>query len=72
MAKVQSVPSDQSPMVPQITVKNAPKAIDFYKKAFGAQEAFRLVESGSGKVGHAELRVEGALFSLNDEYPDWG
>lgn len=71
MAKVQPISIDHSPLVPQITVKNAAKAITFYKEAFGAEEAFRLVEAG-GKIGHAELRVEGALFTISDEYPDYG
>lgn len=71
MSKVEPVPTDQSPLVPQIAVKNADKAIEFYKHALGAKEAFRLVEK-TGKIGHAELRIEGALISLSDEYPDYG
>lgn len=41
-------------MFTYICVKNAGKAIDFYKAAFGATEKFRLTEP-SGRIGHAEL-----------------
>lgn len=54
-----------------ITVKNAPKAIEFYAKAFGATEKFRLVEP-SGRVGHAELDFGGTTLMLSDEYPEHG
>src|SRR5256885_10102621 len=54
-----------------IAVKNAPKAIEFYKAAFGAEEKFRLVEP-SGRVGHAELAFGGTILMLSDEYPEFG
>jgi PhnB protein len=54
-----------------ITVKNAPQAIEFYAKAFGATEKFRLVEP-SGRVGHAELDFGGTILMLSDEYPECG
>ena len=55
-----------------MTVHDAKAAIAFYVKAFGAVEAFRLVEPGSGKVGHAEIRIGDSILMLNDEYPDFG
>jgi PhnB protein len=58
-------------MSPYIIVRGAPAAIEFYRKAFGAKEVFRLSEP-SGKVGHAELEIGGARFMLADEYPDFG
>jgi len=58
-------------VVPHIVVRDARAAIDFYVRAFGAVEAFRLTEP-SGKVGHAELTIDGARFMLADEYPDFG
>ena len=71
MSNAQAVPTGHSPLIPMLGLKNCAKAIDFYKKAFGATEEFRLVEA-SGKVGHAELRIGGAMVSLSDEYPDYG
>lgn len=71
MSTVDPVPTGQSALVPYLVVKHCAKAIDFYAAAFGATEQFRLVEP-SGKIGHAEIRIEGALIMLADEYPDFG
>ena len=46
-------------------------AIDFYARAFGAKELFRLVEPG-GKVGHAEVKIGPVTLMLSDEYPEMG
>jgi PhnB protein len=71
MSSVNPVPSNQSALIPTLITKNSAKAIEFYKAAFGATEDFRLVEP-SGKIGHAEIRIEGAPIMLADEYPDFG
>jgi PhnB protein len=55
-----------------IAARNASKAIEFYKKAFGAEELFRLVDPQSGKIGHAELRFGHSVLMIADEYPDFG
>ena len=52
-------------------VKDAAKAIEFYKKAFGVKEKFRLVEP-SGRIGHAELDFGGPTLMLSDEFPEYG
>lgn len=54
-----------------LCVENAAKAIDFYTKAFGAQEKFRLTEP-SGRIGHAEMDFGGATLMLSDEFPEFG
>jgi uncharacterized glyoxalase superfamily protein PhnB len=54
-----------------IRVKDAPKAIEFYKRAFGATEKFRLAEP-SGRIGHAELDFDGTTLMLSDEFPEYG
>jgi len=54
-----------------LRVKNAGKAIDFYKRAFGATEKFRLTEP-SGRIGHAELDFSGVTLMLSEEYPGLG
>ncbi|MEO8440607.1 MAG: VOC family protein [Spartobacteria bacterium] len=56
---------------PSLTVNDAAAAIDFYKKAFEAEERYRLVDPESGKIGHAELMIHGALVMLADEYPEF-
>ncbi len=54
-----------------ICVRNAAEAIDFYQKAFGAREKYRLAESG-GRIGHAELDFNGATLMLSEEFPECG
>jgi PhnB protein len=54
-----------------LIVKGATKAIEFYQRAFGAEELFRLREP-QGRIGHAELRIGGSVMMLADEYPDFG
>src|SRR5258708_3110966 len=53
-----------------ICVKDAAKAIEFYKEAFGAKEKFRLTEPG-GRIGHAELDFGSGTLMLSDEFPEW-
>ena len=54
-----------------IAVGDAAQAIEFYSKAFGAREKFRLTEP-SGRIGHAELDFDGITLMLSDEYPEHG
>ncbi|MFV8341067.1 VOC family protein [Flavobacterium sp. XS2P39] len=54
-----------------ITVKGCSEAIDFYKRAFGAIERGRLVMP-DGKIGHAEILIEGSLLMMSDENIEWG
>lgn len=67
--KVEPIPNPQAPLTPYLCIKGADKAIDFYKKALGAEELFRMADP-SGKIGHAEIRVAGANLMLCDEYPE--
>lgn len=59
------------PLSPSLTVDDAAAAIDFYKRAFRAEERYRLIDRASGKIGHAELTINGALVMLADEYPQF-
>jgi PhnB protein len=58
-------------LFPYLRVKDAGKAIDFYQRALGATEKFRLTEP-SGRIGHAELDFGGATIMLSEEYPELG
>jgi len=55
---------------PYLRVAGAAKAIDFYTRAFGAVESFRLTEP-SGRIGHAELKLGPITLMLSDEYPEF-
>ena len=56
---------------PYLRLRRADAAIAFYKKAFGAEELFRLTEP-SGRIGHAELKLGPLTLMLSDEYPEYG
>jgi PhnB protein len=65
------LPKGYHSMMLYLNVKDADKAIEFYKKAFGAKEVGRLTVPGN-KVGHAELAIGDSHFMLAEEMPDWG
>jgi PhnB protein len=54
-----------------LAVKEAAKAIEFYTKAFGAKEKFRLCEP-DGRIGHCELDFGGTTIMLSEEFPEHG
>jgi PhnB protein len=56
---------------PYLRVTNAGEAIDFYSRAFGAKESFRLTEP-NGRIGHAEIKIGPATLMLADEHPEQG
>jgi len=68
---VKAVPDGYEGITPYLICKNAEAAIEFYKKAFGAVELFRVGEPGR-KVGHAEMKIGNVIFMLADEFPDIG
>ena len=53
---VNPIPSGYGGVTPYLIIRDAARAIDFYKKAFGATEAMRLTYP-DGKVAHAELKI---------------
>jgi PhnB protein len=66
MAKAKkAVPEGHHTVTPQLTFDNAAPAIEWYKKALGAQEVSRAV-GPDGKIMHAELRIGDSLIMLND------
>lgn len=54
-----------------LTVKNGLEAIDFYKKAFGAQVVYQELTEDETKVKHATLSAFGGHFMLSDHFPDF-
>jgi PhnB protein len=54
-----------------LIVKDAARAIEFYKQAFGATEIMRLHGPGE-HIGHAEIRIGSSTIMLSDEFPDYG
>ncbi len=70
MSDVKAVPEGYEGVTPYLICRNAEGAIDFYKRAFGAEELFRI--GSPGMVGHAELKISNAIIMLADEHPDMG
>lgn len=60
---------EQPALAPSLVVKDGAAAIEFYKKAFGAEELYRLIDPENGKIGHAEITIKGSLVMLGSEYP---
>lgn len=68
---VKPVPQGYHTVTPYLVVGGAARALDFYKKAFGATETMRMAAPG-GKIGHAEITVGDSPIMLSDEWPDHG
>jgi PhnB protein len=68
---VKPIPQGYHSATPYLTLHDASRAIDFYKRAFGAQEMNRMA-GPDGKVGHAELKIGDSVIMLGDEMPGSG
>lgn len=65
------VPKGFHTVTPSLIVRDAAAAIDFYKKALGAEELMRM-PTPDGKIGHAELKIGDSIIFLSDEFPNMG
>ena len=68
--KVDPVPRGMHTVTPHLICAGAAEAIEFYKKAFGAIELFRM--DHEGKVGHAEMKIGDSCFMLGDQNEQMG
>ena len=68
---VKYIPQGYHTITPNLICKDAAKAIDFYKTAFGAQEVMRM-PGPDGKVMHAELKFGDSTFMLGEEMSEMG
>lgn len=68
---VKPIPEGYHTVTPYLILSKAAEAIEFYKKAFGATELFRMA-GPDGKIGHAELKIGDSPIMLADEYPGMG
>jgi len=67
--KVKPIPTGYHTVTPYMIIKHAADAIEFYKKAFGAVEIFRMAKP-DGRIGHAEIKIGDSMIMLADEYPE--
>jgi uncharacterized glyoxalase superfamily protein PhnB len=70
--QVKPIPSGFQTLTPHLVVKGASRAIDFYKKAFGAQEIGRLTGPDGKSIMHADLKIGDSHVFLVDEFPQMG
>lgn len=71
MSKAKPIPEGYHTATPYLIIKNAARAIDFYKKAFGATERMRMADP-TGKVMHAEIQIGDSRIMIADEFPEMG
>jgi PhnB protein len=69
---VKRVPQGFHRVTPHLTVRSGATMIEFYKKAFGAEEKRRTPGPDGKSIMHAELRIGDSTIFLNDEFPDMG
>jgi PhnB protein len=70
MADVKPIPEGYHSVTPYLAVNGAAEAIEYYKKAFGAVELFRM--ANGDKIGHAELKIGDSPIMLADEHAEMG
>ncbi|HVW50397.1 MAG TPA: VOC family protein [Trinickia sp.] len=70
-SSVKPIPEGMHTITPQIVCANAAQAIEFYAKAFGAIELFRM-PGPSGKLAHAQIKIGDSVLMLTDESPECG
>jgi PhnB protein len=66
---VKPIPDGYHSVTPYLIIKGAAEAIEFYKKAFGATELFRMPQP-DGRIGHAEIKIGDSPIMLSDEFPE--
>ena len=69
---VKAIPDGFHTLTPHLVIRGASDAIEFYKKAFGAEEIGRMSMPGTSTVMHATIRIGDSIVMLNDEFPDMG
>jgi PhnB protein len=69
--KVKAVPEGYHNVTPYLIIDGAARALEFYKRVFGATERMRM-PGPDGKLGHAEITIGDSVIMLADEHPDMG
>jgi len=69
--KVQPIPKGYHSVTAYLSIRDAGRALEYYKKAFGAKEVLRM-QGPDGKVGHAEIKIGDSHVMMADEFPNMG
>src|SRR5262249_41071447 len=71
MSKVQPIPPGHENIIPHLVCERCSEAIEFYKKAFGAEEIHRMPAPDGKKLMHAAIRIGKSLVFLVDDFPEF-
>jgi PhnB protein len=71
MFMAKPIPDGYHSVTPYLIINGAADALEYYKKAFGATELFRM-PAPEGKIGHAEIKIGDSPIMLADEFPEMG
>lgn len=66
---IKAIPEGYHSVTPMIMAKDARKAIEFYKRAFGADEHYAMPGPDGKGVMHAELQIGNSIFMMGEEHP---
>jgi uncharacterized glyoxalase superfamily protein PhnB len=69
---VKPIPEGYHSITPHMIVRDAKRAIEFYKQAFGAEQKGGVMSDPDGNVMHAELVIGDSIIMLADEFPQAG
>jgi PhnB protein len=71
-AMAKAIPEGMHTVTPVITVKGCAEALEFWKKAFGAEETTRALDPSGKKIWHAAFRLGDSTVFCSDEFPEMG
>jgi len=66
------IPPGFHTVTPNLVVRDADKAIDFYKRALGAEERNRFLGPDGKSIMHAEIKIGDSIVMLSEEHPAMG
>lgn len=70
MSEVKKIPDEYHTITPMLIVKDGLKAIEYYKKVFGATDKGIMMMPDNKAVAHAELKIGDSNIMLSDEFPE--
>ena len=67
---IAAIPAGHEGLIPHLVCSPCADAIEFYKKAFGAEEVGRM-PAPDGRIMHAEIRIGKSYVFLVDDFPEY-
>ncbi|MDV2080798.1 VOC family protein [Marinobacter xestospongiae] len=65
------IPDGMTGLIPHLVCDPCDQAIEFYARAFGAEELSRSVHPGTGKILHAAMRLGSQVLFMSDDFPEF-